>query len=106
MTRLRINKHVVRQIDEIYSYIAHGSVQGAENVVREIYAAFDLLLIHPRAGHQALRRNTHVLALSKYPYLIQYAYFPRLDEVRIRSVRHSARRRTVQLREEPAEFRV
>jgi plasmid stabilization system protein ParE len=57
MRRLRINDCVLRQIDEIYRYIASDGVQGAENVVGEIYAAFDLLLLHPRMGHQAMRRN-------------------------------------------------
>ena len=106
MITLLINDHVLRQIDEIYRYIARDSVQGAENVVSEIYSTFDLLLLHPRVGHAAMRRDTRVFALSKYPYLIKYAYFPRLREVRIRSVRHAARRRTVELRESAAEFRV
>jgi len=106
MTTLRINEWALREIDEIYRYIARDSVQGAENVVAEIYAMIDFLRRYPRAGHGTMRRNTRLFALSRYPYLIYFQYFRRLDQLRVRSVRHAARRRTIELREPAGEFRV
>jgi hypothetical protein len=44
--------------------------------------------------------------VQRYPYLIFFQYLPRLDELRVLSVRHAARRRTVELREPAVEFRV
>jgi plasmid stabilization system protein ParE len=106
MTSLLITGPVYRQIAEIHAYIARDSVPGADNVVTAIHASIDLLRRHPKLGRRALRSNMRMIAVDGFPYLIFFAYFRRLDEVRIRSIRHAARRRTVELREPAVEFRV
>jgi plasmid stabilization system protein ParE len=106
MTKLRINDRPAREIEAIYRYIARDSVLGAENVMHAIHSTIEFLRLHPKAGHPTARGTTRMFAVTKYPYLIYYQYLPRFDELRIRSVRHSARRRTVELRESAVEFRV
>ena len=94
-----------RQISGIYRYIARDSIQGAENVIAAIDAAINLLIRHPKMGRRTLRRNTRMFAVPDYPYLIFFQYMPKLDELRIRSVRHASRRRIVGLRDPEQEFR-
>jgi toxin ParE1/3/4 len=106
LTRKNITEPALLQIEEIYRYIARDSVQGALNVTDAIYRTIDLLVLHPRTGHRAVRRSRRMFAVPDYPYLIYYQYLPRCDELRVFSVRHAARRRTVELREPAAEFRV
>jgi plasmid stabilization system protein ParE len=106
MTTLRMSEPASRHIAEIYRYIARDSVQGAANVVTAIDLAIDLLVRFPEAGHRTLRGNSRMFAVPGYPYLIFYQYLRRLDEVRIRAVRHAARRRTIELREPEQAFRL
>jgi plasmid stabilization system protein ParE len=105
LTRTRITEPALRQIDEIYRYIAPESLQGAQNVVAAICAAIDLLALNPRMGRQTRRRNTRMCVVTDYPYLIFFQYFPRQDELRVKAVRHAARRRIIELREPIQEFR-
>ena len=105
MTRLSMSKPASQQIDEIHRYIAHDSNRGADNVVAALDAAFDLLTRHPKIGRRTLRKNLRMYALPDYPYLIYFQYLPRVDELRIRAVRHAARRRAVELRDPAGEFR-
>ncbi len=105
MTRLRISEPARRQIDEIYRYISRESLQGADNVVAALDGAFELLTHYPKMGHRSVRGSTRMFAVPDYPYLIYFQYMPRLDELRIRAVRHAARRRVVGLRDGEQEFR-
>jgi plasmid stabilization system protein ParE len=104
LTTTRVTEPALRQIDEIYHYIALESLQGAENVVAAIYAAIDLLALNPRIGRQTPRRNTRMYVVTDYPYLIFFSYLRRQDELRVMAVRHAARRRIIELREDAAEF--
>ena len=106
MTTLVLSPRAEREIDEIHDFIARDNALAAQKVVDRIHAVIALLVVNPRMGHEALTGDMRMFVVTPYPYLIYFRHFPRLDELRVVSVRHSARRRTVQLREEPAEFRV
>ena len=105
MTKLHFTESATHHVDEIHRFIARDSIQAADNVVHAIYAAAELLVRFPRMGHQSVRRNTRMFVLPDYPYLFCFQYLPRLDELRIRAVRHAARRRAVELRDPQGEFR-
>ena len=105
MNWLRISEPARRQIDEIYRYISRESLQGVDNLVASLDSAFELLTRYPKMGHRTVRGNTRMFAVPDYPYLIYFQYLPRLDELRIRAVRHAARRRSIDLREPGQEFR-
>lgn len=106
MINKRVTEPALRQIDEIYRYIAPESLQGAQNVVAAIHATIDLLALNPRMGRQTRRRNTRMCVVTDYPYLIFFQYLRRHDELRVTAVRHAARRRLVELREPTPEFRL
>ncbi|MBS0472116.1 MAG: type II toxin-antitoxin system RelE/ParE family toxin [Proteobacteria bacterium] len=104
MTRLRISGDVLRQIERIHDYIAQEDRFGAANVIRRIHETIDLLLRNPNLGRRTVRNGLRMYAVTPYPCVIFFRYYPGRDELCIRSVRHGARRRPA-LQEDAADFR-
>jgi toxin ParE1/3/4 len=79
----------LREITQIYAYIAQFNLRAAETLARALLAAGDSLAAFPDRGRPvpgtALREWTIV-----YPYIIRYRVAA--DHVRILRVRHGARR--------------
>jgi plasmid stabilization system protein ParE len=104
MTRLRVTDPARRQIVEIHRYIALDDALAADRVVAAIDRSIELLVLNPGLGRRLLGRRVRMVAVRRYPYVIFFQYFRGLDEIRIVSVRHGARRRPA-LQEDAAEFR-
>lgn len=105
MTSRNITNPALRQIDEIFSYIARDNVQAASDVVARIYEVIDVLVQNPRLGRRTVRRGVRMFVVTGTPYLIFFQYFRQLDALRVLSVRHGARRR-IGLQDAETEFRV
>ena len=79
----------LREIAQIYAYIAQSNPRAAETIARALLAAGDSLASFPNRGRSvpgtALREWPLV-----YPYIIRYRLAA--DHVRILRVRHGARR--------------
>lgn len=88
--RLRYTLQAAAELDEVLSYIATRSPQGARRVQSRIQVIIDLLLRHPHAGQLTNKGRLRRMVASPYPYLIFYQAME--DEIVIHGVRHSARR--------------
>jgi addiction module RelE/StbE family toxin len=81
----------LRQLDQIFSYIAKDSPKGARRMVERIASVADLLGSQPRMGRATSGRDLYVQPISGTPYIIYYKIL--LNDVRIVRIRHGARRR-------------
>ncbi|MFZ3234442.1 MAG: type II toxin-antitoxin system RelE/ParE family toxin [Stellaceae bacterium] len=81
----------LREIEQIYRYIARFDPRAAENMVREILTVGDSLESFPYRGRAVPRTQLRDTTLA-YPYIIRYRVAA--DHVRILRVRHGARRPT------------
>jgi toxin ParE1/3/4 len=88
--RLRYTPRALAELDEVLTYIAERSPQGARNVRIRIDAIVTMLLQHPGAGQLTSKARLRRIGASPYPYLIFYQATE--DEIVIHGVRHSARR--------------
>ncbi len=79
----------LREIENIYRYIAQFNPRAAENMVREILSAGDSLERFPYRGRAVPGTPLREFTLA-YPYMIRYRIAA--DSVRILRVRHGARR--------------
>lgn len=89
--RVRYSPLALRQLDQIFSYIAQDSPKGARRMVERITSVADLLGDQPRMGRATSNRDLHVQPISGTPYIIYYRILR--DDVRIVRVRHGARRK-------------
>ncbi len=81
----------LREIEQIYRYIAGFDPRAAENMVREILTVGDSLESFPHRGRAVAGTQLRDTTLA-YPYIIRYGVAA--DHVRILRVRHGARRPT------------
>jgi plasmid stabilization system protein ParE len=88
--RLRYTLQAAAELDEVLTYIATRSPQGARRVQLRMQVIIDLLLQHPHAGQLTSKGPLRRMVASPYPYLIYYQATE--DEIVIHGVRHSARR--------------
>ena len=89
--RVRYSLLAVRQLDQIFSYIAKDSPKGGGRMVERITAVAELLADQPRMGRATNRHDLYVQPVSGTPYIIYYKILR--DDVRIVRVRHGARRK-------------
>jgi plasmid stabilization system protein ParE len=87
--RLRYTLPALADLDNILTYVAAHSPQGAELVHARIRAVTDLLLTHPLVGRRTEDPTVRRINTSPYPYLIFYEIGE--DEIIIHAVRHGAR---------------
>jgi plasmid stabilization system protein ParE len=80
------------QLDQIYEYIASDSPEAAEELVRFTRKRVERVAQYPRMGasEPAPRKNRRKLLLLPYPYVVRYRV--KRDEIRILTIRHTARK--------------
>lgn len=88
--KLRFTVTAIRQLDGVLNDIADHHPIGARNVQERIREVCYLLLDHPYAGRETGRRNIRRIVISPYPYLLTYRVG--VNEVVIRTIRHTSRR--------------
>lgn len=85
----------LRDLDDIYHYIAieNHNPESADKVVTTIYDQTNQTLIpHPMQGRVGRVRGTRELVISRYPnYIVVYKIYDEDDEVKVISVRNTAR---------------
>jgi toxin ParE1/3/4 len=87
--KLRYTPRALAELDEVLTYIAERSPQGARNVRTRIDAIITMLLQHPGVGQLTSKGRLRRIGASPYPYLIFYRETG--TEIVIHGVRHSAR---------------
>ena len=87
--RIRWTEPALRQIDEIFAYIATDNQKAAYSVVRYIENSVSLLGQFPEMGRPTDKSDVRVLVIGRYPYLVFYRRGE--HEVEILHVRHGAR---------------
>ena len=88
--KVRFTNHAVRQIDQVLDYIAARSSQGEKAVRERMREVVTMLEDHPYAGHRTSWGGVRRLALSPYPYFLDYRLAD--GEIVIMRFRHGARR--------------
>lgn len=88
--RVRYSPGALRQVDEIFAYIAQDNEPAAKAVVARIQAIAILIGTRPFIGRPTEREDVRVMSVRPYPYVIFYKLSG--DEVRILRIRHTARR--------------
>jgi toxin ParE1/3/4 len=88
--KVRFTNHAVRQIDQVLDYIAARSPQGEKAVREHMREVVTVLEGHPYAGHPTSWRGVRRLALSPFPYVLDYRVAG--DAIVIMRFRHGARR--------------
>ena len=81
----------LRQIEQIYRYIARSNPRAAADMVRRIIGVGDSLVNFPDRGRPVPQTRLREMTLA-YPYIIRYRVAA--DHVRILRVRHGRRRPT------------
>ena len=79
----------LREIAQIYAYLAQFNPRAAETIARALLAAGDSLAAFPDRGRPVLGTMLREWTIV-YPYIIRYRVT--VDHVRILRVRHGARR--------------
>ena len=93
----------VRQIKNIFAYIARDNLSAASEVIDRIIEVAEFVAAHPNAGHATVVRGVRAIPANPYPYVI---YFRRsANGVRLLRVMHAAQKRP-ELREDAREFLV
>jgi plasmid stabilization system protein ParE len=87
--RLRHTPRALVELDEVLTYIAERSPQGARRVQARIQAVTNLLGEHPDSGQPTGNPRLRRIVAAPYPYLIFYEIAE--EEVIIIGVRHGAR---------------
>jgi plasmid stabilization system protein ParE len=89
MWRVVWSDEALDQLDEITRYVRGFSPMAAARLEMRIVAVADSLELMPRRGAAIGNERREIAAVR--PYIIRYVVLP--DEVRILTIRHSARRR-------------
>ena len=89
--RLRYTPRALAELDEVLTYIAERSPQGARRVQVRIQAVTTLLTEYPPSGQPTTNPRLRCMVAAPYPYLIFYEATE--AEVIIVGVRHAARSR-------------
>jgi toxin ParE1/3/4 len=79
----------LRELDEIFAYVARDSRSAASALVEVIEARAATLAHHPDIGHPGREHGTRELVLSGTPYILPYRV--RDGRIEILAVFHSSR---------------
>jgi len=82
----------LRNIVEIFRYIAKDDPIAAGVVRDRIFTVADLVAEYPQLGHDTCVHGIRVAPVSPYPYLVFFRHVRAERCVRILRVRHAARR--------------
>jgi len=88
--KIRFTRRSRADILSILTYLSERSPQGRRNVGRAFEKTIELIGEHPHIGRDSGERNTRVLRVGRYPYLIYWSVMD--DGVVIVHIRHTARR--------------
>lgn len=88
--RVRYTPRAGDDLRAILDYIDRRSPQGARNVKQAIKRTTEFIGSYPRGGRRAGIRETRVLPVSRYPYLIYWTI--EKGEAWIVHIRHASRR--------------
>jgi toxin ParE1/3/4 len=88
--RVRYTETALRELEEIFDYIAERNPNAAASVVARIERVIGWLADFPEMGYP-IENDVRLIPVGRYPFLIFYTTDE--NEVVIRNVRHAARRR-------------
>ena len=88
--KVRFTERAADELEDILTYVAAHSPQGAAKVKRRIKLLTDLISRHPEAGQRTNRAGLRRIVVQPYPYLLFYQVAA--DEIVIHGLRHAARR--------------
>jgi plasmid stabilization system protein ParE len=88
--RVRYRALALKDIDDIFRYLAARSPTGAHNVLVSIHAAIAEIAARPRASRRTSDPTIRVKTLGRYRYKIFYS-IDAAEVVEIIHVRHAAR---------------
>ena len=88
--KVRYTAKALKQLDEIFSYIAEQNPGAARRVKAKIKGAIKRLGRHPYSARPTERPGIRVLAVVRYPYLVFYTVDENAREVHILRIRHSS----------------
>lgn len=87
--KVRWSNRALRDVAEIYDYIAADNEEAAVRVSDRLFETVERLAVMPRLGRASELRHRRELIVDQY--IVVYAIHR--DEVLIHTVRHGARRR-------------
>jgi toxin ParE1/3/4 len=88
--RVRYTETALRELDNIFSYIAKNSITGASSVVGRVEQLIGQLTEFPHMAQETDFAGVRKFPLGRFPYFIYYVV--ERDEVVIIHIRHQARR--------------
>ena len=88
---VRYSRRALRQLDEIFAYVAVDDRRAAASIVARIEALVHLIVRHPTIGRPTDLEGVRVFRAAPYPYLIFYRTDPTTGAVTILRVRHTSR---------------
>jgi toxin ParE1/3/4 len=91
--KIRHSRRAVKQINEVYEYIAVNNPAAADRFLRRIEGLATLLVNFPAIGRRADEHDVRVIGLRPYPYLMFYTVAPDTAELHILRILHMARQR-------------
>lgn len=86
---VRWSDRALRDVAEIFDYIAADNEQAAHGVSNRIFEAVERLAVMPRLGRASELRRRRELIVDQY----RVVYAIHRDDVLIQTVRHGARRK-------------
>lgn len=89
--KVRYTAKALRQLDEIFDYIALRDPGAAQRVKARIKRSIERLGRHPYSARPTERVGIRVLPIVRYPYLVFHAVDETAKEVHILRIRHSSR---------------
>jgi plasmid stabilization system protein ParE len=87
--RVRFTPQALAELDQVLSYVAARSPQGAQRVGDRVRAVLDAMAEQPGMGARTTNSRLRRLVLRPYPYLLFYEV--REAEVVVVGLRHAAR---------------
>ena len=90
--KVSYSRGALKQLDEIFSYIAHNSPAAATRLTERIERLARLLGQYPLMGRITSKQDIRIFGVPNYPYVIFYRIIAERDEIRILRIRHTARR--------------
>jgi addiction module RelE/StbE family toxin len=87
--KVHYSRRALRQLDEIFTYVAANDRRAAASIVARVEALVQLIARHPMIGRPTDVPDVRVFRAAPYPYLIFYR--AETESVTILRVRHTSR---------------
>jgi plasmid stabilization system protein ParE len=88
--KVRYRERARADIEEIFRYIKRRNPNGAQNVIRAIFAGVQFLAENPLAAPRTDDPTVRVMVVRQYRYKVFYSIND--DEIDVLHIRHGARR--------------